>query len=308
MKTISYGYVWLKKYFFRLLAPLLYKDKKERKRYLKAWTTKAEKQYLSRYLYVLRGDYDIPPAKCAGHKIWVCWLQGEEKAPEVVKKCLDSIRRYKGKYEVVVVDDKNISQYADIPDYIYDKWKKGCIMNTQFSDLLRLALLTQNGGIWIDATVFLTQELPEEISEADFFAFHCRSYLKSNNWFLKAERENPLLNNMRRLMFEYWRCENHMLNYFLYHLFFDLMTESDIKSKALWDEVPVMYDDVCYGLEHNFFTPYDEALWQKLQTETTIHKLTYKYDKNKEIKGTFLEKFLNDSLPEIRGGKYNENS
>ena len=296
MKTISYWYVWLKKCFFRLLAPLLYKDKKERKWHLKAWTTQAEKQYLSRYLYVLHDDNDVPPAKCADNKIWICWLQGEEKAPEVVKKCLDSIRRYRGNYEVVVVDDKSIPQYADIPDYIYEKRKKGYITNTEFSDLLRLALLTQNGGIWIDATVFLTQALPETILEADFFAFHCRSHLKSNNWFIKAERRNPLLDNMRRLMFEYWRCENHMLNYFLYHLFFDLMTENDMKSLELWNKVPVMYDDLCYGLEHNFFTPYDEALWKKLQQETTIHKLTYKYDKNKEIKGTFLEKFLTGNL------------
>ncbi len=162
--------------------------------------------------------------------------------------------------------------------------------------MLRLALLSQNGGIWIDATVFLTAALPADITSADFFAFHSRSHLKSNNWFLKAQRGDQLISNMRRLMFEYWRHENHMLNYFLYHLFFDLMIEQDAVSKALWDKVPVYYDDICYGLEHNFFTPYDDRLWNKLQQETKIHKLSYKYDKNKNVAGTFLEKFLDGTL------------
>lgn len=300
MQKATYWWVWVKKTFFRLAVAILYQDKKVRKQHLKAWTTAAEKKYLRRYLRVLSDKSELPPAKCADKKIWICWLQGEEKAPEVVKKCLDSIRRYRGNYEVVVVDDKSIPQYADIPDYIYEKRKKGYITNTEFSDLLRLALLVQNGGIWIDATVFLTQPLPEEILEADFFAFHCRSHLKSNNWFIKAERRNPLLDNMRRLMFEYWQHENHMLNYFLYHLFFDLMTETDAESKVLWNKVPVMYDDVCYGLEHNFFTPFDEVLWQKIKEETTIHKLTYKYDKKRDVGGTFLEHFLAGGLSDFQ--------
>ena len=296
MQKATYWWVWVKKTFFRLAVAILYQDKKVRKQHLKAWTTAAEKKYLRRYLRVLSDKSELPPAKCDNKRIWVCWLQGEDKAPEVVKICLESIRRHCTDYTVTVVCNDNIAQYADIPDYVYEKHRKGYITNTQFSDLLRLSLLSQNGGIWIDATVFLTKALPKEISEADFFAFHARTYLYANNWLLKAQRGNVLMRNMRKLMFEYWRCENHMLNYFLYHLFFDLMTENDAESKVLWNNVPVMYDDVCYGLEHNFFTPFDEALWQKLQAETTIHKLTYKYDKKRDIAGTFLERFLNGDL------------
>lgn len=27
------------------------------------------------------------------NKVWICWLQGEEKAPELVKKCIASVRK-----------------------------------------------------------------------------------------------------------------------------------------------------------------------------------------------------------------------
>ena len=300
MQKATYWWVWVKKTFFRLAVAILYQDKKVRKQHLKAWTTAAEKKYLRRYLRVLSDKSELPPARCDDKRIWVCWLQGEDKAPEVVKICLESIRRHCTDYTVTVVCNDNIAQYADIPDYVYEKHRKGYITNTEFSDLLRLSLLSQNGGIWIDATVFLTKALPKEISEADFFAFHARTYLYANSWLLKSERGNVLMSNMRKLMFEYWRCENHMLNYFLYHLFFDLMTETDAESKVLWNKVPVMYDDVCYGLEHNFFTPFDEVLWQKIKEETTIHKLTYKYDKKRDVGGTFLEHFLAGGLSDFQ--------
>ncbi len=92
MQKVAYWYVWVKKTFFRLAVALLYADKKERKKQLKAWTTVAEKKYLQRYLYALRNNMEMPVAKCGGDRIWLCWLQGEDKAPAVVKKCLESIR------------------------------------------------------------------------------------------------------------------------------------------------------------------------------------------------------------------------
>lgn len=294
-RRISYFITACKKLYFRIAAALLYRDKKLRKQKLKNWTTKAEKKYLKRYLYAL--DKTAEPTTADEEKIiWVCWLQGEAQAPEVVKICLNSIRKHCRDYKIIVLTNENIKDYADIPDYIYEKKAKGYITNTQFSDLLRIALLAQHGGIWIDATVLLASPLPDKIIKGTFFAFHSKSYLGNNSWLIKSEAGFPLMVNMQNLMFEYWKYENRMLNYFLYHLFFDLMVEENKAMRDEWDKVPVLYDDDCYDLEQNFLNPFDKELYDKICKKTTIHKLSYKYKKDKPLTGTFLEKLLNGEL------------
>lgn len=38
-------------------------------------------------------------------KIWICWWQGLENAPEIVKACVESIRRNAGGYDVVCITE-----------------------------------------------------------------------------------------------------------------------------------------------------------------------------------------------------------
>ena len=40
-----------------------------------------------------------------------------------------------------------------------------------FTDIIRLALLYNYGGVWIDATILLTDYLPQEYFEMDYFMF-----------------------------------------------------------------------------------------------------------------------------------------
>lgn len=53
-------------------------------------------------------------------RIWFCWLQGLENAPEVVKACYNSLVWHLGNdgYDVKVIDEKNWRKYVDLPDYV----------------------------------------------------------------------------------------------------------------------------------------------------------------------------------------------
>ena len=95
------------------------------------------------------------------HTIWVCWLQGEESAPAIVKKCINSIRKHSAGYEVVVVTSDNLGSLVEIPSFITEKLKKKRMQFATYSDYIRLALLAKYGGIWIDATVFLSAPIPD---------------------------------------------------------------------------------------------------------------------------------------------------
>ena len=133
--------------------------------------------------------------------IWVCWLQGFEIAPEIVKKCVDSVKRNMPKYEVRVLTAENIFEYVTLPEHIVRKYQKGTITFTHFSDILRTALLVQHGGIWFDATVLLTDELPAQMTNAPLF-FLQKSKLQiiphmGSSWMLVAQKGNAVL---RRLL------------------------------------------------------------------------------------------------------------
>lgn len=83
--------------------------------------------------------------------------------PEIVHICFDSVDRYKGEYKVIRLDDAMISEYIDLPDFVWERRKNQQFTRTFFSDLLRVALLSTYGGVWLDATILLTGKLPKEI-------------------------------------------------------------------------------------------------------------------------------------------------
>lgn len=292
---MAYFVVWLQKQIIRLAAMFIRSSKQKRKRFLKEKTTKAEKKYLSRYLEILDHPFPLPPAKCDGNCLFVCWWQGMEQAPDIVKKCIFNMKKYVTDREIVIITQQNINRYADIPQYIFEKHKQGKISNTQLSDIIRVCLLAQNGGMWIDSTVLLTAPLPDKIRQADFFAFHANYHLKNNSWLLSSRRSDLLMVNMRSLMLAYWKAENRQLNYFLYHLFFDLMTENNAPAAAQWAKTPVLWDTDCYDIEHNLLKTFDIGLWNKICAQTSVHKLNYKYDKHINIQNTFLEHVLKNA-------------
>ena len=64
-----------------------------------------------------------------------------------------------------------MADYLDIPDFIWSKRKADIISRTFFSDIIRLALLYVYGGVWLDATILLSDQLPVQLREQDYFVY-----------------------------------------------------------------------------------------------------------------------------------------
>ncbi len=60
-------------------------------------------------------------------------------------------------YKKVLITADNYTDYVEMDSIIVEKWKKGIINNTKFSNSLRLELLVKYGGIWIDNRNDITQ-------------------------------------------------------------------------------------------------------------------------------------------------------
>ena len=191
--------------------------------------------------YELRPKKDLPKDKV----IWQYWGQGteEDSLPKVVKLCFASVDRYCGEYQVVRLSDDTIGEYLDVPGFVWEKLKgNDAFTRTFFSDLLRLMLLHTYGGVWLDATVLLSGELPREYLEMDFFAFQRddterdKNLWRSSYYFyygwsrgyrvrflssiLFAKKGSRIIDAMLDLLLYYWEHEEVLLDYFLFQILF----------------------------------------------------------------------------------------
>lgn len=89
----------------------------------------------------------------SSNKVWICWFQGLENAPVLVKKCYESLKQNLTDREIILITSDNMCDYVEFPKFILEKWKTGQITHTHMTDLLRLEILIKYGGMWIDATV-----------------------------------------------------------------------------------------------------------------------------------------------------------
>lgn len=131
-------------------------------------------------------------------KIWFLWYQGLSAAPFVVRKCYESWQKYNPEWEVIFLDENNITEYItpSLPP------EKLCQLSKNHqSDILRLELLSQHGGVWADSTTICRLPLDEwleDYTQAGFFTFIHKT--RGNgwivSWFLAAEKSNPIINKM----------------------------------------------------------------------------------------------------------------
>lgn len=264
------------------------------------WEYKTYHHLKKKYTYVLNSPFqektDTPNPY--PDKIWVSWLQGEENAPALVKKCIASIRKYAAGREVILITEKNISQYVTFPECIQKKKAKGLISNTHYSDLLRIFLLARYGGIWIDATVYLTCPISDYILQSPLFCYKS-SYLspgkmKASSWFIAAGRNNEIIIRTKDLLVEYWKRENYQKHYFIFHLFFAIAVDTLPHLTQQWKAVPYFSSENPHILSFELSEPYDEKRWEQIKTLSPVHKLTYKLRPEHAMrKNTFLQMILN---------------
>lgn len=104
-------------------------------------------------------------------KIYLMWYQGYDNAPNLVKLCRKSVEHfYSDDHKIEIIDKENISSYISPNNHIYRLFKEGKISIQIFSDYLRMTILYERGGTWIDSTVlFLSKiDLNKYIGEGSF--------------------------------------------------------------------------------------------------------------------------------------------
>jgi hypothetical protein len=283
-----------------------------------AFGTKWTYRHLARYDHAIdKPTFAKPSMRVAGQldkginpfpdKIWVLWYQGIDNAPEIVRACVRSIRNHAGDSEVILLTSANLSDYILLPDFVIEKYKRGIITSANFADILRYSLLALYGGIWMDATIFLSGPVPKWIEEAPMF-FH--RFAPSENfvdeylgtaWFIKSDWNNPIMSGTSNEMIQYWRCKNHLYVYLTINLILTRVIRHSSRNLSLFEDMPVLFRDDCGMLRYCLFKQYDENVFKRMCSLTSIHKLSYRFlpgqsRQDLEKQGTFYQRIVSGSI------------
>lgn len=221
-------------------------------------------------------SYEYIESKKKNNNIWICWLQGYDNMPDIAKKCVASIYKYCDKENIKFIDTNNYSDYIELPNYIIEKWKKGIISHAHFTDVIRTELLIKHGGLWIDATTLLLDNIPDYVYKTNLFMFNMTgedNIMTYNNWFIYSEIDNRALKCVRDLLYEFWKKEDKVKEYFIWHIFM----------KMAYDKYPddfkhMMYlpHSVTHIIHTKIYDKYDSDFINQTKKICPVQKLTYK--------------------------------
>lgn len=214
--------------------------------------------------------------------IWWCWLQGLDSAPEVCKACLKSLQRWHPDKKIITLDQSNLHEYITLPDYIERKHKDGIIAYAHYSDIVRTQILVERGGTWIDSTVYCTGRRQEYIMRLPFFVFRDDniSFLPHGwdiapNWFIVSDPGNPIMLLMRDILFDYWRNNDHAVNYYMYYMFLKMAVKAH---RDEWRKVPFVSALQPQLMSREMFDDYSDARMKYFEGISDFHKLNHKFN------------------------------
>lgn len=130
-------------------------------------------------------------------KIWTYWTG---KTPSyMIQQCFKNWKYYNPEYEINIITEDSLEKYVEkIPENLFQN------SPARQSDWVRLAVLKDYGGIWLDASSILSQSLAwiheeQRKNPCDFIGFYLKkftryeSYPVIESWFMAAPPESPFI-------------------------------------------------------------------------------------------------------------------
>ena len=213
--------------------------------------------------------------------IWVCWMQGEKNMPPIPTMCLKSIRNNASGRKVQVITLKNFSEFVTIDNNILNLYHTGKIKNCHFADILRVSLLAQRGGIWMDATLYCTAPLGNLFFQKKFHSIRIRPYgnfVSQCRWSVYCLSSLPgcrLFSILEALFVKYLSEEHLFIDYFLFDQFIDMLYQRDEEIRNMIDGIPESNPNI-FGLADILTERFDSERWEMLTANTSIFKLNWK--------------------------------
>ena len=244
--------------------------------------------------------------------IWTMWQQGEAQMPETVKATVKTIKEFaeRSGCKFHLLTDKNLERFVNIPKDIKEKYKKKELSAAHYSDIIRFSILYQYGGIWMDATLFVSPYATLEMFEGDFFSLNHPPLntnkmerticdYKWSGFFLVGQKGESHFRHIRDLYIYYVRKYPIFIHYLMMDYFIISEYVTNHEFRKLVNDLPVLApaERVWFLREHadKFF---DEKEWEEVLKMTPILKTTYKINEKEIVPNSYLYKLYKGELNE----------
>lgn len=264
--------------------------------------------------HYLNGHYNLAKLRPAdgykydfggGKNLFVYWNRGFETAPPVVRKCLESVKLHVPKgWKLHIISDENLAEYIRMPDFVETMVQSDKMRCAHYSDILRFALLWHYGGLWLDATCLLTQDIPDIILDCPLFLFNNKELWQTTpflfeNWIMRSEPQNYVIGRLLENSLCYFQqCKKPQAIYFVNYYLLSAMYWKDNKAKDYLDEMPWWYakDSFLMQIGYGFNRVVNTQQWQYILGKCFVQKLIYRYPQEwNDSTNTIIERVLREN-------------
>jgi len=157
-------------------------------------------------------------------KIWTFW-DNPDSMPRTVTKCIERMRLHNPLDEVILLTKKNFKGYVTIPEELITHPNFND-MPARFADLVRIWVLAEHGGIWVDSSIIVNESFDwvfpwfsEDIEFSGFYIDESTNHISNGveieernlipvieNWFFACKKGSPFV--------RMWRDEFSMIGQF----------------------------------------------------------------------------------------------
>jgi hypothetical protein len=215
--------------------------------------------------------------------IWVCWWQGYDNAPELVQMCVQSIIRNipTDIAELHFITMDNVGDYITLPQWIIDRYVNEQMSDTHLSDILRFGLLYRYGGMWLDATYYVTAPIPAELlTKRSFYSVKVpvptwHQDIAHGCWsanLLSGEAGNLVFRYLLNGLYAYWQMQEQAIDYELMDYIIMVGYRNFPEITAAIDALQIDQPEV-FSLRMMLNSRFDPDAYEKLLATTSFFKM-----------------------------------
>ena len=227
--------------------------------------------------------------------IWLYWNDPIDKAPSIVHMCVDLIHKFNTGFSVRLLNEQNYKEFVSDKEVISVMESK---LNQNFkSDLLRLYLIYEYGGIYVDSSVLPFQSFEWVIklmneSEKNVLLYKNSRHTKDKDkpvfesWFIVSDKKNHIIkiildgfksalnrgveNSYRILLsdksVDYQNFVNHGPYHLIYFIIIYTLTKNHLHNKI--EYLDCSYPNYpCISLDRRHHNRIKELFLNKLNSE-----------------------------------------
>ncbi len=224
--------------------------------------------------------------------IHIFWAQGPKDAPELVKMCIASWRQHNPGWRI------NLLSAVEAEEILPRASMSQGLSIAAYSDILRVRLLHEHGGVWADATCYcakpLDDWLPWLLSQSDFFAFTRPAYDRPlASWFLASQPNGTIISIFDNEIAAYIRNLTAPPRAYVWlHYLFEVTLLRHRVLRRAWRQVPSLSATPIHLAQELLIGKRSpDARDLQVLRVLPLHKLTYKKGITKEDAAELLSRF-----------------